>query len=475
LTREQLNAKHPHYVQHERTWADLDLLFAGGQALMARMVEFLPRRSREPKLQYDERIKNATYHNQIGDGLGHYATLVSEDPPALKSEQVPDLALALNTNFDGEGSTIGTVASRCIVDVALLGCVWMQPELPAVETPQPSRGQQQATGELTGYVLVYSPLQVTNWSTGRNGLDWVVITGEELRSTGVGQLTKVKTWRVFDRQNVSVYEAKDDKEPLLTMTAPHLFAERNEVPIKRIAVDRTLWLGDRLKPLLLEHLRQTNSFSVALGRANVAIPWIKGRDNSKELTDVAEQAYLNVASDGEVGYLEPSGKSFEITAQHIERLREQIARMLKLQAQSRSADATANVQSGFAKELDLQPSRALIRDLARHVRSGLEFCANSLFEAYTGNAESKPEIAGFSFDDGIQDELTALSNPAFDEVDSPTFQRERQIRIANTLGPFEPAKQESIENEILSAPTADQRRQAAISQGFALAGEASNV
>jgi hypothetical protein len=473
LPVEQLDAQHPEYACHAIAWDDIDLLYRGGHAIKEHAGRFLVKRPKELSEVYSAREQRFAYQNILGTALGWYqSAMFTEDPDVIIQRGEKTLP-ADEADFYGDfqrdctrsGCSMWDVAGEILLDLMLYRSAYILKDLPPQEGQAVSRADQKANGALDPYLVIYDPRQVINWECDQYGcLAWVVIATTTEQRTFGAKSEVVDRWYYFDREQYGVYEAKrkDNKKAEvadLVAEGPHAMSDIGEVPVRRVEVKDALWLADRVYTQVLDHLNQDNSYSWALFMANLPVPVIKGEFNGE--VKASETAYIHLAENGAFEWAEPSGTSFEHSANRISSLREEIYRQMYLQAQARSNEATPAAQSGISKEQDMAPSKDVLNAFGDVLRRALASILADV-AAIRGDTDLTFEVRGFDFSDTDTDqEVKAAESVDTLGIQSDTLRKETHKRVARCLlRDAQPELLKQVEAEIDAAPTQEEQQAA---------------
>jgi hypothetical protein len=204
---------------------------------------------------------------------------------------------------------------------------------------------------------------------------------------------------------------------------------------------------------VIDHLNQDNTYAWALFMANLPVPFVKG--DWEHDPKVSETAIIQLAENGEFGWAEPAGTSFEHSAARIATLREEIYRQMYLVAQARSTAATPAAASGLSKQMDMAPTRDVLRGLGDILRGQMRAVLEDV--AAARGEEVRVEVRGFDFaDEEVGDELARAEAIEALRIPSATLRREMQKRVARAvLRDAAPETLAAVEREIDEARPED--------------------
>ena len=473
-----LDQQHDDYRDCKVVWQKIDLLSRGGHALEAQAERFLMQRPKELSDIYRSRRMQFTQQNILGTGIGWYqSALFPEDPQVLIRRDEAELAGAdadfwtgFQKNCDRRGTKFSNLMADTFETAALFGTAWVLTDLPR-QGEFKTRAQQKAAGALNPYIGLFNPQDVTNWSEDEAGnLDWVVFSSTVTRQSFGGTPKIVDRWCYFDKTTYKVFEAvREDAnqkatDAPLVIEGPHALADLGRVPVRRVAVPRILWLGDRVYLQVLNHLNMDNSFGWALFMANMAVPVITG--DYKDSPTVSETALINLETGSTFEWSEPKGTSFEHSATRLSSLREEIYRQMYLQAQGRSSKASASAQSGYSKEMDMAPSKDILNRYGEMIREAMVNVLTDVQAARNPKDELQFSVRGFDFADSDTEQDIAEATGALGlDIQSDTYRKEVQKGICRrVLKDRPPEVLTAIDAEIDSAPTMEEQAAAEAQQ-----------
>jgi hypothetical protein len=115
----------------------------------------------------------------------------------------------------------------------------------------------------------------------------------------------------------------------------HGLAAQRRVPVFEMKVSEGLWLMNKAALLQLEHFNKSNALSWALTMGLFASPVVY---SDKEWNQVWGRAYfIQLGPDDRFGWTEPEGKVYQIAADNLVRLKDEIYRVCYLMNQAGEA------------------------------------------------------------------------------------------------------------------------------------------
>ncbi|CAB4130645.1 hypothetical protein UFOVP130_22 [uncultured Caudovirales phage] len=485
----QLDAKHADYALYHDGWNDIELICQSGILLKKKAESFLAKRPKELAEVYAQRIRNFTHQDVLGTALGWYVAAMFKDDPDIHlmdeggadiESDPKDFYSQFQSNCDRAGTTYVNFFRRLLPKLLKFRSVYVLLDLPKPgdDTPAPATlADQKSSGALDPYLVLYDPRQAINWECDAYGnLMWIVfaVTTDQ-RVFGKGR-TVIDRWYYFDRTQYAVYEAErvdgatgqkagttdaayiDAERPAnarLVDSGPHALADAGRVPVQCIQVPEDMWLGNRCYLNAMTHLNLQNALFWGLLMGCLPVLYVKGQFVSPPT--MSETGYLEIAEGGDIGYVEPSGVSYQIASENIDKLREEMYRQLYLQAQGRSTAATPAAQSGLSKEMDMAPSRDVLNGLGDILRAAMRDVLIDV--ASIRGEDTKFDVRGLTFDDDNEaEELTSAQLASDLNIPSDTLEKEIQKRVARALlKDARPEVVQRVEAEIDAAPGKTER------------------
>jgi hypothetical protein len=124
-------------------------------------------------------------------------------------------------------------------------------------------------------------------------------------------------------------------------------------------VTEGLWLMNKAALLQLEHFNKSNALSWALTMGLFAMPVVYSDNEFKQV--VGETYYLQLGQNDRFGWAEPDGKVYQIAADNLDQLKDEIYRVCYLMSQAGDASGAGARQSGLSKQLDFVATEEVLR------------------------------------------------------------------------------------------------------------------
>jgi hypothetical protein len=257
-------------------------------------------------------------------------------------------------------------------------------------------------------------------------------------------------------QNAPINQAMaSDRDPEIPLIAEglHALAEFNRCPVRRYVLPENLWIANRAYLPLLDHFNQDNTLAWALFMANLAMPVIIG---DVDLTNqvLSEMGFIQLPEGCSYKWTEPEGKSFAVSQERINQLREEIYRAMYLYGLGREQSSTAGASSGFSKQMDFMAASDILDALGEVIIEGMQ---NMLIDVADARSDDGLvfDVRGFHFEEHVTlQEIETIDRAINMLIPSETFEKELYRLVARAfLKDANPELFEKIIQEITAGPT----------------------
>lgn len=433
---ETIDREHPEYVARKAMWRRYKDLYAGGEQLRDHAAEYLVRRHKEPVQIYEERLTRVFYENYIGSIIDWYAATLMHRAPSISISGNEAAARsfygALADNCDLKGTSIGEFFRQRFRQMMVCGSSFVVVDFPRVTGAALTRADEDASGQSRAYLVEYGADEVINWNYGETGgLDWAVIRTACLRQSKVTD-AKWETetrWIYYDRESFRIYRRAAEKDPIeLVDQGRHGLASLGRVPVFELKATEGLWLMNKSALLQLEHFNKSNALSWALTMGLFAMPVIYSNSEWKQV--VGESYYIQLGKDDRFGWTEPEGKVYQLAADHLMQLKDEMYRVCYLNIQAGAGGASHTRQSGISKQLDFNATEEVLRAYGAMVRDAMKQVLWAIAAARQDDVEI--DVGGLDeFDiDEFGTELDDAKKLLDMGVKSPTLKKEIFKRLA---------------------------------------------
>jgi len=383
---QNINREHPDYVARKGMWRQYNDLYAGGERLRMSASEYLVRRHKEPAEVYGERLSRIFYENYIGSIVDWYAaTLMRREPILLFEGSDPGSKSFYNVfteDCDLKGTPLHEFFRQRFISTLVHGRSFTVVDFPRAKGPLLTRAEEDAAGRSRAYLVDYSAEEVINWNYDpQGGLDWVVIRTSCLQQSKVtdAKWEKETRWVYYDRESFQMYRKEgESKEIELIDEGRHALAGLNRVPVFEMRVSDGLWLMNKAALLQLEHFNKSNALGWALTMGLFATPVIYSNREWQQI--VGESYYIQLAPEDRFGWTEPDGKVYQIAADNLVRLKDEIYRVCYLLNQADSSTGDQRI-SGLSKQIDFSVTQEVLRAYGDMVKEAMQQVLEAVAEA----------------------------------------------------------------------------------------------
>jgi hypothetical protein len=385
-----IDREHPEYAAKKAMYKKYRDLYAGGEQIRENAFEYLIRRHKEPNDIYAERLSRVFYENYIGSIIDWYAATLMRREAALLFDGSDEAAKGFYNLFaedcDLKGTSIAEFFRQRIVQTLVQGQSYVVVDFPRSPVSVSNRAEEDAAGRSRAYLVDYSAEELINWSyDDRGGLEWVVIRTSSLRKSKVteSEWARETRWIYYDRHNYQVYQQVKNKEILLVDEGAHGLASQNRVPVFPLRVTEGLWLMNKAALLQLEHFNKSNALSWALTMGLFASPVIYSDREWNQI--VGESYFIQLAPGDRFGWAEPEGKVYQIAADNLIQLKDEIYRVCYLITHAGGSSASSQHQSGASKQRDFSITQEVLRAYGDAVKETMKQVLRAIAAARQDN------------------------------------------------------------------------------------------
>jgi hypothetical protein len=377
---EALNKENPEYRDRKAMWQRYWDFYAGGEQLRRNASMYLVRRQKEPNDVYMERLSRVFHENYLGSCIDWYAATLFRTRPGLgyrtSNPAVEEFFTEFGADCDCRGTSLLEMARRVFIQSLVFRESYVLIDFPRVRSEVSTRAEEDAVGKSRAYLVNYTAPQLINWKMDGNGaLEWVVLRTQRSyqESFDDSELVREEQWAYYDRENFRTYRVRR-KEPTdggdvaghgrtdgveLVDQGRHGLAEIRRVPLVKLAVTDGLWLANKAALLQQEHFNKSNALGWALHMGLFAMPVIYSEREWQQI--VGEAYYIQLGPNDRFGWTEPEGNVFQIAAENLDRLKDEIYRVCYLMTQAGGREARHLGQSGLSKQRDFAITHEVLR------------------------------------------------------------------------------------------------------------------
>lgn len=430
-----ITQEHPDYAVRKPVYQRYRDLYAGGEEFHSRITDYLLPKQKEPAEVFRERLRRAYYENYLGSIIDWYAATLFRTEAMVTVEGHNDAGRRFFAEFaddcDQKATSLTDFFRGRFIEALIQGRSFVLVDFPrTLERPR-TRAEEEALGAARAYLTGYGVEHLVNWSLDDQGqYNWVVLrTGSR--------------WLYYDRQNFRIYRVSEKGAPELVDQGPHAMAKLRRVPLFDVRVTDGLWLTNKAAALQLEHFNKSNALSWALTMGLLAMPVVYTDREFNQI--VGESFYLQLGPGDRFGWTEPEGRVFQIAAENLDRLKQEIYRVCYLLNQAGTASSIQQ-QSGLSKLRDFAVTQEVLRAFGDSVKDTMNRVLRSIEAAREDGLRvhvsglDEFDIVDFSTELADAERMLALG------IASPTLRK--QILKKLSLKFLSDARQE-IKNQIV--------------------------
>jgi len=428
-----IDREHPEHAAWKGVWRQYRDLYAGGEQFRNNAQSYLVRRQKEPQDVYAERLGRVFYENYIGSIVDWYGATLFRREPVLTFEGANSGARDFYGMFvddvDGKGTALADFFRKQFLDALVTGASYTLVDFPRVDGRAGSRAEEDALGASRAYLVDYPAEDLINWSLDEHGnYEWVVLRTSMLKKDRVEdtEWTEERRWAYYDRTSFRIYRNSGDTAELID-EGTHGLAKLGRVPLFGVRIPQGLWMLNRAGLLQIEHFNKSNALAWALTMGLFAMPVVYSEREWSQM--VGESYYIQLGPEDRFGWTEPEGKVFQIAADNLTRLQEEIYRVCYLGHMGASLSSGV-AQSALSKQLDFSITQEVLRaygdavkDQVRRVLQSVNAAREDGLQIGVGGMDEF-DIADFSSELDNAKQLLALG------VDSPTLKKEISKKLA---------------------------------------------
>jgi hypothetical protein len=386
----EIDNEHPIFRRNSAMLRKYRDLYAGGQEFKLRADHYLLQRQKEPLDVYSERLQRVFYENYIGSIVDWYGSTLFRRGPSLYFEGGLDSGRKFLSEFvddcDRRGTSLANFFRTCFIDTLVSGVSHILLDFPRAERQAQTRAEEDNWGLSRAFLVRFEAEELINWSHDENGdYEWVVLRQKIRRQPKVESLDCVDEthWYYFDRTNYRTYRrvevAKQEPSPIeLIAEGSHGLANQSRVPLFTLEVSHGLWLMNKAADLQLEHFNKSNALGWAITMGLFAMPVIYSEREWNQI--VGESYYIQLGPQDRFGWTEPDGKVYQIAAENLESLKEEIYRVCYL-AQASGELVGGQAQSAASKQLDFSVTQEVLRSYGSTIKDSIRRLMNAISEA----------------------------------------------------------------------------------------------
>ncbi len=372
--------EHPEYAAKRHMWRQYRDLYAGGAQFIGSADRYLVRRQKEPGDVYAERLSRSFYENYVGSIVDWYTATLFRREPVLNFEGNSESSKKFFSMFaedcDLKGTNLSEFFRRQFVEALISGKSYVLIDFPRLIEPVGTRAEEDEQGASRAYLVSYAADELINWSFDDLGhYQWVVLRTQSLRKDKLedAKWWKQTRWVFYDKEKYRIYEQIEEasKRGSVEIVAEgrHGLAKQARVPLVELGVSDGLWLLNKAASLQLEHFNKSNALGWALTMGLFAMPVIYSERDWNQV--MGESYYIQLGPQDRFGWTEPQGNVYQIAADNLTRLQEEIYRVCYVSHAGGALSGNAT-QSGVSKQRDYAITQEVLRAYGDAVKDSMK-------------------------------------------------------------------------------------------------------
>lgn len=363
-----INHEHPEYAAKRAMWQQYRDLYAGGEQFRVNADRYLVRRQKEPGDVYAERLSRSFYENYIGSIVDWYTATLFRREPVLTFEGKNERAKKFFGQFiedcDLKGTSLAEFFRKQFVEALVCGRSHILVDFPRLKSPSGTRAEEDERGASRAYLVGYGADELINWSYDEHGhYQWVVLRTQSLRKERIEDTrwAKQTRWAYYDKETYRIFQQIEHGTErgaiVVEAEGRHGMANQSRVPLIDLRITEGLWLLNKAGTLQLEHFNKSNALGWALTMGLFAMPVIYSERDWNQV--MGESYYIQLGPQDRFGWTEPEGHVYQIAADNLGRLQEEIYRVCYVTHAGGSL--SGNTQSGISKQRDYAITQEVLR------------------------------------------------------------------------------------------------------------------
>lgn len=442
----ELNSKHSSYDCEVSS--RYQQLYQGGKVFRDNITCFLPKNRQEQDDVYHMRCKQAPYIPHVGAIIDQYGATIFSAPYTIRATKnnseakLDDFYAEFKEDVDTKGTDLSSFFKERFQESLVKGQSYWLVESPTApsEIQEINELNRLQWMELGLDRIRLAPIPAENlfdWECDLRGeLEWCVIYSTSCYRPAPGaELLYVKTWKVYTRDEISVYQLEHTvKNPPNDETNIPLVEQYKHnlpgVPLLSLCLPAGLWLMDRTSDAQLEHFRLSAAQAWLFRRTAYPMGVFKLKDADSLPQTGAGQALI-MGSEEEFDWKEPGGASFAAFENRIKSAENTIYKIAVQMAMGIDNSGAALGRSADSKQVDMMAADICLRAYAVLIKEALE----KTYE-FVSNARGEYDLK-FSIEDlnqfSLVDVTTLVTNATAAKtlgIQSETFWKELYKRIA---------------------------------------------
>ena len=417
----KIDYKHSEYQRIYPYLIKIKDVYDGNIAIKKKSDTYLKKGTKENERKYNERLDTASFYPHYKKSVNNFSNMIFRKAPEITvSEKYKKF---INTNIDGEGSSLQQVMKLAVTKALNSGMSFLWIDAPFLENTI-SLKDKEDIGFLP-FIKVLDRLEVINWKVenknGKKVLTKIVIEQEiEGESDGFKE-EKVKIWIVLNQFGGEIYKKEGRGFTEMQKWSNNL----GFIPIVPIYSDKAGLLSANLPfldlaDLNLKHYNMESQLDNALSIVGNPQPVIWGfetEDTAQEVVvGVSHAILLGDKQTSDIKYLEIEGKS-------IDKLENRIAAIeVKMDKISLNVIYSTSFKTATEARFNEEKNNLFLVEISENLEYGF-IKALEIIELFLGDTLNfklavNKEFVDYSLDSVMVDELIKLREKGFISTDT---------------------------------------------------------
>ena len=373
-------------------WNQISALYSGGKRLLGdkkMLRSLLPSHSGESSEVYAERMSRAFYTPTMGSLVDYLVAGLATNPMTVEGKPKPDKFYEDFFNDaskpGGDKVTFEDMEREVVRRALLFGRSWTLVDLPTrgEEMSVASLAEEEGYGLLRAYSVGLENEAVIDWEEDDSGeLEWALVMSTRSKRDGIEATRQfiIEEYTFYTRDDWTRYQIKydvtkppKDEDPMTVVgSGKHSFTK---VPLVPLILPDALWAGDKLMSLARTHFNRANALDWGILRSLFSM-LVANLSNPDPLNPVSEDTnravnqpvgagrVLVLSEKDRMQYLSPDAAPFEVASKELDKIREDMSRVLWLMSLGVSNQGAALQRSGKSKQADASAANVILEALA---------------------------------------------------------------------------------------------------------------
>lgn len=378
-------------------WRRCHALYAGGKTLLGDdqvMKDLFPPHLTEDPQVYRERKRRAYYIPYAGEIVDAIVAALTSQPLTMSAEpEAKDAEFWEKFYQDvsrpgGKKFSFNQLLRTQILTALTKRTAWTLVDLPNTDPASfPNRAAQEASGALDPYACIIAPEAVLDWEEDDSGeLAWVLVKATHKRRDGLAaKRNKTREeftyytregWARYVVEYEDGHAPKDDAEVPLESSGAHSFGK---VPAVRLCLPEGLYALGKIESIATAHLNKRNALSWAEYKSLFPVPvaYLGPPNAMNPVTEDEERAtnqkhgpgFMRVMGhEDRMEYFGPDAGPFAVAAEDLDKLRDEMHRVLHHMALSVDNSGAALQRSADSKAIDQAAAAVVLKALGGYIR-----------------------------------------------------------------------------------------------------------